>query len=107
MNLQELKDKLPAEAAGLVDLYGPTILLMTAEQLREWLNYVFVGRYTEAYALYLKAASADTLLAEWDTTHAEWKAANDVNADKIAMSQKIGQVFAQVMIGMILAVVGF
>jgi hypothetical protein len=107
MNLDELKAKLPDALKPLAELYGPTILTMTTAELQSWLNYVFVGRYTEAYALYLKAAGNDTLLAEWDKEHASWQKDNTANAAQIAMSNKIGLAICQVMLGIILACIGF
>jgi len=106
MNLQELKDKLPDALKPLADQYGPTIITMTTAELQSWLNYVFVGRYTEAYALYLKAAGNEVYLSEWDQEYAKWQTDNQANADQIAMSNKIALALCQVMLGIILACVG-
>jgi hypothetical protein len=106
MTLDELKAKLPDALKPLAELYGPTILTMTAAELQSWLNYVFVGRYTEAYALYLKATGNDAILTEWDKEHSTWQKDNVANAAQIALSNKIGLALCQVMLAVVLAAVG-
>ena|ERR1035437_2334517 len=114
MNLQDLttavlaavpasqKDKVAADIA----LYGPTILTMAKADIESWISYVFVGKYADAYALYLKATSDSGILGEWQTEHAAWVTDNDANAAKIEMSNRIGLAFAQVMLGIMLTAVG-
>lgn len=104
---QQLTDALGAKGKELAAKYGPTILAMTTNDLDAWLNYVFVGQYSEAYALYLKTKDPTGILAEWDKEHAAWVADNEANAEKIEMANKIGLEFAKAMLTVILAVVGF
>ena len=106
MTLDELKIRLGAEAAKAIALYGPTVLSMSEDTLRKWIDYVFVGRYIDAYALYLKALPASDLLTEWDKEGAAWKADNKANAEKIAMSNQIALAVCKVMLAIVLVVVG-
>jgi hypothetical protein len=95
-----------AQAAVLAAEYGPTVLKMAQADLTSWLNYVFVGQYSKAYALYLTTLNPTGILAEWDTEHAKWDADNVANAAKIALAQKIAQAFCAGMLPVILAAVG-
>ncbi len=106
MTIDELKAKLPPAMQDAATQYGPAILKMTAADTQSWLNYVFVGKYTEAYALYLKNAGEADLLAEFDKSHAEWTSLNEANADRIALQKKIAQAFASIMLTVLLAAVG-
>ncbi len=106
MTLKELQDKLGDAAAPIIAQYGPGVLAMTKADIDKWINYVFVGRYTDAYALYLKSAGNADLLTEWDNESAKWKADNQANAEKIAMSNQIALAVCKVMLAVVLAVVG-
>ena len=106
MTLPELLAKLPASMQTIGQTYGPGVLKMTADDLAKWLEYVFVGRYADAYAIYLKGVSDDSILDEWDAEHAKWVADNQANADKIALSNKIGLAVAKAMLDIVLAAVG-
>lgn len=105
MDMDELKAKLGAAAADAVAKYGPTVLLMSQSDIQKWIDYVFVGRYTDAYALYLKTASNDALLSEWGKESAAWKADNLANAEKIEMSNAIAQKMCYAMLSIMLALV--
>ncbi len=107
MTLDELKAKMGEQSAALAAQYGPTVLNMAKEDVQRWIDYVFVGRYIDAYTLCLKAASNDELLAEWDLEGAKWKADNLKNAEKIEMSSKIAQAICNAMLTVVLAVAGF
>ena len=113
MTLDELKANMvatgnvaEAQAAVLAAQYGPTVLKMAKDDLSAWLNYVFVGQYSKAYALYLTTLNPTGILAEWDTEHAKWDADNVANAAKIALAQKIAQAFCAGMLPVLLAAVG-
>jgi len=109
MTLDELTQKLidagGAKAKELAAQYGPTVLAMAKEDLVKWLDYVFVGKYADAYALYLKALDPTGLLAEWEKESAAWHKANDANADRIELANKIALEFCKAMLSVILAVV--
>jgi len=106
MTLDELLAKLPDNLKEKGQIFGPVVVQMTAQQIQDWLNYVFVGRYTDAYRIYLKAVGMDDLLTEWDKENAAWKKDNEANAAQIAMSNKIALAVCQVMLGVVLAAVG-
>jgi len=106
MTLEELLAKLPKEAQAVGLQYGPTVLKMSMDDLRAWLDHVFLGDYIAAYKLYLKAADTD-LLAEWGKIEADWQAANEKNAAKLALSQEIAAAVAKALLALVLAAVGF
>ncbi len=105
MTLPELLAKLPKEAQAIGIQYGPDVLRMTIDDARAWLNYVFLGDYISAYKLYLKAAGTD-LLAEWGKVEADWQAANEKNAAKLALSNEIAMAVAKGLLMLVLAMVG-
>ena len=107
MTLDELKARLGAEGAALAAQYGPTVLAMAKDDIQKWIDYVFVGRYIDAYTIYLKASSNDELLAEWDKEGAKWKADNVANAEQIEISNQIGRAICNAMLTVMLAVAGF
>jgi hypothetical protein len=106
MTLPELLAKMPSSLQTQGQLYGPVVAKMTADDIAAWLQYVFVGKYGDAFALYLKAKGDTDTLSDWDTEHASWVKDNQGNADKIALSNKIGLAMAQAMIGVMLTAVG-
>jgi len=107
MTLDELRAKLPPDKSGLVDLYGPTLVAMTIEQLLQWLEYVYLGLEVDAYNLYLRNARPQDAPSILDQLDAEWAEANEANAARIALHKRIAQGVAQAMAPIILAVVGF
>jgi len=102
---QQLVAKLGEKGRELATLYGPTALNMAQEDVQKWLDYVFVGRYTEAYELYIRAKSDDDLLSQMDSEHAAWVAANNANADRIEMANRIALEMAKAMLSVFLALV--
>lgn len=106
MTLDDLMKAVPDALKPLVTQYGPGVLKMAQADLQQWLNYVFVGRYLDAYTLYLKAASADDILAEWDKEHATWVADNTANAAQMAMSKEIALAVCKVLLALVLAAAG-
>ena len=106
MTLDELMAKLPPEANDIAVRFGPTVLKMAADDLQAWLNYVFVGNYIEAYALYLKAAGDFALVADWDKALAVMDEANAKNADRMELSKQIAFSVCKAMLPLIIAAVG-
>ena len=107
MTIEELKSALGEEAAKAITQFGPTILTMSEDTLRKWIDYVFVGRYIDAYALYLKALPTSDLLTEWEKEGAAWKADNKANAERIEMSGIIAQALCRAMLTIVLLAAGF
>ena len=107
LTLEQLLAKLPDALKPLGQQYGPAILKMAQADIQAWLSYVFVGKYMEAYTLFLKASGADALLTEWDTVHAEWEKANAANADRIAASKLIAEKICLALLTIVLAAAGF
>ena len=105
MTRDELIAKLPDEAKEIGILYGDQVIAMGVEDAKAWLNFVFLGKYIEAYKLFLKAADTD-LLAEWGKVEADWQAANEKNAAKYALSLKIAEATAKALLSLVLAMVG-
>ena len=109
MTLDELTAQLVVAAGEkgkeMAAKYGPTVLSMTNEDLTKWLQYFFVGKYSDAFALYVKALKTDEILAEWSKEHTAWVAANNANAEKAELAEKIAYEFCKAMLSVILAVV--
>ena len=106
MTLNELLAKLPPELQAIGKQYGESVIAMGIADAQKWLEYVFVGRYTDAYALFLKTSSVDGLLNEWDKVNTEWQSANVENKAKIELSQEIALAICKAMVTLVLALVG-
>jgi len=106
VTIDELLAKLPPELQAIGLQYGPTVLKMSMDDLRAWLDFVFIGDYISAYKLYLKAADTD-LLAEWGKVEDEWQAANEKNAAKMELSREIAYTVAKGMLLIVTAALGF
>ncbi len=106
LTLDQLKAKLPAAMPTLADQYGPAILAMGQDKLNQWINFVFVGDTTAAYALYLASVGDADLLSQWQKANADWTAANEKNADQIAMSKAIATAVCKAMLAIVLAAAG-
>jgi len=106
MTLQELMDKVPAEARPLVTQYGPALIAMTADQLQAWLRLVFLGKTIDAYAMVLKATPDAGIDAELDQSIANWKEDNAANAKQKAMAQEIAIAVCKGLLTVVLALVG-
>jgi hypothetical protein len=104
--LDALLAKLPAALQPVGQQYGPAVITMAASDIQAWLNLVFVGQYSDAYTLYLKALPVGSVDAEWDTRIAALKTLNDANAARIAMCNKIAEAVCAAMLPVVLALVG-
>ena len=107
MNLEELKVELGAKATEYIAKYGPSIVNVAQATARQWVDYVFVGRYLDAYVLYLKAVSNDEILTEWSKEGANWKADNQRNAESLEMSNAIAKAVCNDLLILMLALAGF
>ena len=105
MTLDELKTAVGAAGAKAVAMYGADVLLMTIEDCKAWIQYVFAGDTIAAYRIYLKAANPDAL-AVLNGLEAKWQAANEKNADKVALQERIADAMAKAMLALVLAMVG-
>lgn len=101
----ELAKTAKDQAVVLAAEYGPTILKMTQDDLKAWLDLFFLGRYADAYAIYLRARATGDLLADWDKEIALWHADNAANAARLEIRNAIGQKFCDAMLCVILAAV--
>lgn len=106
MTLEELQSKLPKEWRPIVAQYGPAFVAMTTEQAWEWLQVAARGDIYAAHRAILAKLPNGDLLAEWDRQSAEWSAANERNAARMAWQRDAMGAVMRVLVASALAMVG-
>jgi hypothetical protein len=99
--------KLPDALKPVAAQYGPSIMNMGAESIKDFLDYMAAGDVTQAYGVYLASQPVSVLHDEWAKNLAEWKTANQANADAIALQKKAAMAVCSIILTLLLAVVGF
>jgi hypothetical protein len=88
MTLDELLEKTPEPFRPIVQKYGPALVVMTAEEFRDWLELLIHGRDNEAWRALLAKADNPGLLEAWNTTAANWDAADAANASRVELQKE-------------------
>jgi hypothetical protein len=106
MTLDKLIEKVPEQFRPVVREYGPALLAMSAEELWAWIRLLVNGREEQAYRALLARLDNANLLAEWDKLQDQWQAANQRNAERLALQKKALLAVLQVLLAAALAAVG-
>ena len=106
MTLQELIDKVPLQFQPVATKYGPALIAMTAQEFADWLDMLINGKTMDAWrAVTAKLSNAD-LVAAWSDVKENWEAANEKNADRIALQRAAAMAVLKVLLAASLAMVG-
>ncbi|KPK82786.1 MAG: hypothetical protein AMJ81_09245 [Phycisphaerae bacterium SM23_33] len=106
MTLDELLEKVPEKWRPVAAEYGPALLAMTAEELWAWIHLLLNGKEDQAYQALLAKLDNPDLLAEWTRLNDCWQAANQANAERVALQKKALFALLQVLLTVALATVG-
>ncbi len=106
MTLDEIKAKLPAQWKPVVDQYGPAFVAMTAEEVWAWLILASKGDVYAAHSAVLQKLPNTELLGQWDQANADWQAANEKNAARIAWQRDALMAVLKVLVAIAAASVG-
>jgi hypothetical protein len=79
---------------------------MTAQEFCDWLDLMLSGDTGAAWAALLKKMPNAALLEAWNTKAAEWDAANERNAARVALQKEATLAVLKVLLGAALAMVG-
>ena len=104
--LDDLKAKLPADYAPVIDQYVPALLAMGRDELWAWVTKITQGKTDEAYKTLLSRLPAGDLLNEWEGVNAGWASANKANAQRLALQREATAAILRVCLAAALALVG-
>jgi hypothetical protein len=104
--LDKLLAKTPDLLKPVVQKYGPGLVAMTAQEFCDWLEMMVSGDVGAAWAALLAAMPNQALLEAWKTKAAEWDAANEKNAARVALQKEATVAVLKVLLAGSLAWVG-
>jgi len=106
ITLDGLLAKTPEMFKPLVLQYGPALAAMTAQEFCDWLMMLIKGDEGAAWRALLAKMPNAVLLDAWTTKAAEWDAANERNAARVALQKEATLAVLKVLLGAALAMVG-
>lgn len=104
--LDELQEKLPESMRPWVAEYAPAFIVMTAEEIKAWVELVIRGDVFEAYQAVVAKLENSALLEQWNALDAHWKAANKANAESIELQRTAALGAVKIMLAIALAAIG-
>jgi len=107
LTLDGLLAKTPDLLKPVVAKYGPGLVAMTAQEFCDWLDMMLNGDTSAAWAALLKKMPNAALLDAWTTKAAEWDAANERNAARVALQKEATLFTLKLLLGAALAGLGF
>lgn len=106
MTIDELKAKLPPELKPWADEYGPALLKMGAQGLKDWIQKLIKGDTLSAYKDVLANMDNAALLAEGRQLDAQWDSLNADNAESLSLQKKALTKLLEILLTIALATVG-
>jgi len=88
VTLDGLLAKTPDLLKPVVQKYGPSLVAMTAQEFCDWLEMMVAGDVDAAWRALLAKMPNAALLDAWTTKAAEWDAANERNAARVALQKE-------------------
>ena len=107
ISLDGLLAKTPDLLKPIVVKYGPGLVAMTGQEFCDWLDLMLNGDTSAAWAALLKKMPNAALLDAWTTKAAEWDAANERNATRVALQKEATLFTLKLLLGVALAGLGF
>jgi hypothetical protein len=104
--LDKLLARTPDLLKPVVQKYGPGLVAMTAQEFCDWLEMMVNGDTGAAWAALLAKMPNQALLDAWKTKAAEWDAANEKNAARVALQKEATVAVLKVLLAGSLAWVG-
>lgn len=106
INLEEAKSRVPEEWHPIIDEYAPALIAMTTAEFWAWVKLLLAGDTQMAFRAVVERLDDAAFLSEWDKLNADFAAANERNAAKIALQRRVLEAILQVLLGIALAGVG-
>jgi hypothetical protein len=106
ITLDGLLAKTPELLKPVVQKYGPSLVAMTAQEFCDWLELMLNGDVDAAWRALLAKMPNENLLQAWKDKNAEWDAANERNAARVALQKEATLAVLKVLLGAALAMVG-
>ena len=106
IKLDGLLAKTPDLLKPVVQKYGPALVAMTAQEFCDWLDLMINGETDAAWESLLKKMPNGALLDAWNAKAAEWQAANEKNAARVALQKEATLAVLKVLLAGALAMVG-
>ena len=106
ITLEGLLAKTPDLLKPIVAKYGPGLAAMTAQEFCDWLEMMLNGDAGAAWAALLKKMPNTALIEAWTTKAAEWDAANEENAARVALQKEATLAVLKILLAGSLAWVG-
>jgi hypothetical protein len=88
LTLDGLLAKTPDLLKPIVTKYGPALAAMTALEFCDWLDLMLAGDVDAAWRRLLASMPNGDLLQAWKDKNAEWDAANERNAQRVALQKE-------------------
>jgi hypothetical protein len=107
LTLDGLLAKTPDILKPIVVKYGPALVEMTAQEFCDWLQMMLYDDDELAWGLLLTKMRNPALLDAWNTKAAEWDAANEKNAARVALQKEATLFTLKLLLGVALAGLGF
>jgi len=107
VTLDELKAQLPPSLIPWAEAYGPALLLMTAQEIKDWIELLIRGDVLAAYKALLEKMPSGDLLAEWTEINAGWPSANESNVARMSLQRSAAAAALRILLMVALAAAGF
>jgi len=107
IDLETLKSQLGEAYAPWVDEYGPALLKMTADEIKNFILLALKGDVGAAFAIVLEKTTNADLLAAGQSLHVDWTTANVANKQRLALQRRAAEVAVQILLTILLAAIGF
>lgn len=88
ITLEGLLEKTPMMLRPVVARYGPALVEMTIEEFSAWLDLIITGKDLAAWRAILAKLPGEGLLDAWAEIDADWNAANERNARRVALQRE-------------------
>lgn len=107
MKLNDLKSKLPPDAAAWVDQYMPALIAMEAAgNLQAWIVRIVAGDVVGAYSEILDNMPPSAVVDEWTGLNMDWATADDQNSARMLMEQRAFAQLAKILAALAMAALG-